>query len=214
MVRRCAVRHAKAEPYIAHLRRPFHHGPSSRISRADRHRRTFRSQAPADGDSGRSAIRRLRLWRRPNRACAERAPRSRRSRRSPVDTAALQTLTDAFLSTWNAHDAAGFTNLFTIDTQFTNPYGVFVSGRNALAAFNTKIFATVFSASTQSFLAVVPQPLAPGLTSADVRWSMIGATVPNWPPTQYGLISWVLQKQTDGSLQIAIMHNTIVPPPA
>jgi uncharacterized protein (TIGR02246 family) len=131
-----------------------------------------------------------------------------------VDTAALKTLTDSFLATWNAHDAVGFTNLFTIDTQFTNPYGVFLSGRSALAPFNTKIFASVFSASTQSFLSVAPQPLAPGLTVADVRWSMVGATVPNWPPTQYGLISWVLQKQTDGSLQIAIMHNTIIPPPA
>lgn len=130
-----------------------------------------------------------------------------------VDTTALATLTDAFVAAWNVHDPVAFANLFTDDAQFTNPSGVFVSGRPAIQAFHANVFGTVFAASSQRFLSVAPQPLATGLATVDVRWAIAGATVPTWPPTQYGLLNWVLKMQADGSYRIAIMHNTIVPPP-
>jgi hypothetical protein len=52
--------------------------------------------------------------------------------------------------------------------------------------------------------------ITPVIAAVDIDWQMTGAVNPDGSarPELRGLLSWVMQRQSDGSWLIVVMHNT------
>jgi uncharacterized protein (TIGR02246 family) len=126
-----------------------------------------------------------------------------------VNASAIQTLSDRFIAAWNSHSPAGIAELFTLDADFTNPFGVYAHGRPAIEAVHDKALSTVFAASSQTFESSLTRPLDARYASVELHWSMTGATVPGWPATQRGINNWIVEVQPDNSVLIAVFHGIV-----
>jgi uncharacterized protein (TIGR02246 family) len=130
-----------------------------------------------------------------------------------ADRAAMGQTLAAFTSAWNAHDAHAFALTFTPDADFTNVLGATAHGRANIESFHAPVFATIFKASHLTGAIRSVRFLTAQLAAVDVDWQMTGAQSPSGSPAglRKGLSDWVMQRQSDGSWLIAVMHNTNLP---
>ena len=128
---------------------------------------------------------------------------------SPAERAAIGRTATAFVDAWNAHDAHAFALTFVSDADFTNALGVHVHGRPAVETLHAQVFAKTFQATHQTLQVRSVRLLTPTLAAVDIDWQMTGAVNPDGSarPELDGLLSWVMQRQRDGSWLIAIFHN-------
>jgi uncharacterized protein (TIGR02246 family) len=126
-----------------------------------------------------------------------------------ADRAAIDRTATAFADAWNAHDAHAFALTFASDADFTNALGVHVQGRPAVETLHAQVFAKIFKASHQTLQVRSVRLLTPEIAAVDIDWQMTGAVNPDGSsrPELRGLLSWVMQRQRDGSWLIAIFHN-------
>jgi uncharacterized protein (TIGR02246 family) len=137
------------------------------------------------------------------------------------DHAAIAQTVANFVGAWNIHDAHAFASTFTDDADFTNVAGTPAQGRANIAAFHAPVFATIFKDSHQISTVRSIRFLTADLAAVDVDCEMTGAKAPDGTPRPYrkALINTVMQKQSDGSWLILILHNSeltsfVAPPPA
>ena len=130
-----------------------------------------------------------------------------------ADRVAIEQTMAAFTNAWNAHDAHAFTLPFTPDADFTNVLGATAQGRAGIESFHAPMFATIFKASHLTGVVRSIRFLTAELAAVDVDWQMAGAESPSGNPAglRKGLLDWIMQRQSDGSWLIAIMHNTNLP---
>jgi uncharacterized protein (TIGR02246 family) len=128
----------------------------------------------------------------------------------PADRAAIGRTATAFVDAWNAHDAHAFALTFVSDADFTNALGVHVQGRPAVETLHAQVFAKIFKASHQTLQIRSVRLLTPVLATVDADWQMTGAVTPDGTarPELRGLLSLVMQRQSDGSWLIVVFHNT------
>jgi len=130
-----------------------------------------------------------------------------------ADRAAIGQTMTAFMNAWNAHDVQAFAATFTPDADFTNVAGVAVHGRAGVESFHAPAFATIFKNSHLTATLRSIRFLTAELAATDVDWQMTGAETPDGTPVplRKGLLDWIMQRQSDGSWLIHIMHNTDLP---
>ena len=127
-----------------------------------------------------------------------------------ADRAAIGQTATAFVDAWNAHNAHAFALTFVPDGDFTNVLGVHVQGRPGIETLHAQVFAKIFKASHQTLQIRSVRLLAPAIAAVDIDWRMTGAVNPDGSarPELRGLLNWVMQRQSDGTWLIVIMHNT------
>jgi uncharacterized protein (TIGR02246 family) len=130
-----------------------------------------------------------------------------------ADRVAIGQTMAAFMNAWNAHDAHAFGLAFTPDADFTNVLGATAHGRAGIESFHAPVFATIFKDSHLTGAIRSVRFLTAELAAVDVDWQMSGAQSPSGSPAglRKGLLDWIMQRQSDGSWLIAIMHNTNLP---
>jgi len=124
-------------------------------------------------------------------------------------TAISQTVT-AFVDAWNAHDARAFALTFESDADFTNVLGVHVQGRPGIESLHAHVFARIFKVSHQTLQIRSVRLLTSELAAVDIDWQMTGVLNPDGSarPVLRALLNWVMQRQSDGTWLIVVMHNT------
>jgi len=113
---------------------------------------------------------------------------------------------------WNAHDGHAFAALFLDDANFTNVFGMEVSGRQNIELLHVHILGTMFRESRVEHDVRRVRFVRPDVAAAAVCWRMTGARDPQgnpWPERE-GLMSLVLTLQ-DGGWKIAVMNNMDLP---
>jgi uncharacterized protein (TIGR02246 family) len=127
-----------------------------------------------------------------------------------ADRAAIDQTAMAFVNAWNAHDAHAFALTFVSDADFTNVLGVHAAGRPAIETVHAQVFAKIFKATHQTLQVRSVRLLTPAIAAVDIDWRMTGAVNPDGSarPELRGLLNWVMQRQSDGSWLIIVMHNT------
>ncbi len=130
-----------------------------------------------------------------------------------ADRVAIGQTLAAFMNAWNAHDAHAFSLAFTPDADFTNVVGASAHGRAGVEFFHAPVFATIFKDSHLMGVIRSIRFLTAELAAVDVDWQMTGAENPGGSPgaLRKGLLDWIMQRQSDGSWLIEIMHNTNLP---
>jgi uncharacterized protein (TIGR02246 family) len=126
--------------------------------------------------------------------------------------AIAQTMT-VFTNAWNAHEAHAFALTFTPEADFTNVVGAIAHGRAGVESFHAPVFASIFKNSHLTGTIRSIRFLTVQLAATDVDWQMSGAENPDGTPAplRKGIADWIMQRQSDGSWLIEIMHNTNLP---
>ena len=116
-------------------------------------------------------------------------------------------LTD-FTDAWNKHDAKAFSNVFSVDADFTNVVGKAASGRSEIEKFHAPGFATKWKDSNQKITQSKIRFIKPDVAAVDAWWELTGikgSEGQDMPPRK-GLLNFVMTKHGDNWL-ITVMHN-------
>ena len=135
------------------------------------------------------------------------------------DKVAIHALVSRVVTTFNAKDAQAFGACFAEDGEFTNPVGMSVKGRTAIAAFHAPLFSPTRLPNTPSFyharltvLSTSIRMVRPDVASVDITWQQDGAIAPDGNPwgTRKGILSWIAVRDR-GRWQIEVWHNMELP---
>ncbi|HEY2348774.1 MAG TPA: SgcJ/EcaC family oxidoreductase [Puia sp.] len=128
------------------------------------------------------------------------------------DAQNIQALLDSMSRSWNRHDARAFSMEFSEDADFTNTLGMTVYGRDSIAKFQEKSFATVFKNSTLNITGKKIRYITNDLTGVDATWEMAGAQTPDGKEIspRKGLMNMLMVRYSNRWL-ILIMHNMNIP---
>ena len=128
------------------------------------------------------------------------------------DAEAIQTTLDNLSKAWNIHDPKAFSMGFSEDADFTNVRGMSAHGRDSIAIFHEKPFATWFSASNLKTTGKRIRFLTADIAAVDAWWEMTGAKTPDGKdvPLRKGLFNLVMTKDGENWL-VTVMHNMDLP---
>ena len=127
---------------------------------------------------------------------------------------AIEKLITTMVDGWNDHNAQHFASVFGAEAEFTNVFGMLLTGRAAIEAEHQTIFAGMFKDSHLEATSMRVRIVRPDVAVAELRWQMTGARDPfgkEWPVRQ-GLMDFVATRESDG-WSVAIFHNRDLPPP-
>jgi uncharacterized protein (TIGR02246 family) len=127
---------------------------------------------------------------------------------------AIEKLVATMLEGWNEHNAQHFASVFAADADFTNVFGMLLTGRAAVEAAHHPIFTGMYKDSHLAATGMRVRVVRPDGAVAELRWNMTGARDPfgkEWPARQ-GLMDLVATRESDG-WSIAIFHNMDLPSP-
>lgn len=127
---------------------------------------------------------------------------------------AIEKLITTMLEGWNEHNAQHFASVFAADAEFTNVFGMLLTGRAAIEAEHHTIFAGMFKDSRLAATGMRVRVVRPDVAVAELRWHMTGARDPfgkEWPVRQ-GLMDFVATRETDG-WSVVIFYNKDLPSP-
>jgi uncharacterized protein (TIGR02246 family) len=126
---------------------------------------------------------------------------------------AARDLVETMIAGWNQHDAACYASIFADDAEFTNVFGITITGRAEIEASHAPIFKTMFKDSHLRMTELRTRTLRPDVVYGDLRWEMTGARDPHgneWPARQ-GCMSFVATRAPD-RWSVAVVHNMDLPP--
>jgi uncharacterized protein (TIGR02246 family) len=135
----------------------------------------------------------------------------------PIDNTveqAVEGLARALETAWNRHDARALTEPFAQDADFTNVFGMRVTGRKAIEALHAPLFKVMFQDSRLTVLETRTRLIRPDVAAVDIKWSMTGARDPHgnpWPE-RAGLMNWIVTKHGERWL-VDASHNMDLPSP-
>jgi uncharacterized protein (TIGR02246 family) len=101
---------------------------------------------------------------------------------SEADDALIREVQTRQAAAWNAHDAAAYANLFTVDGDVVNVLGWWWRGRSQIQSKLSDAFAWVFRDSKLTIIDVQTRFIDPSTAVAHVRWTLDGAKVPPGAP--------------------------------
>ncbi len=102
------------------------------------------------------------------------------------DAAAVRAVALQQADTWNRHDAAGYSALFTPDCDVVNVVGWWWKSRAEMQAKLARAFSSVFRDSTLTFTDVQVKFLTPDIAIAHAPWTMTDAHMPPGHATTRG----------------------------
>ena len=126
----------------------------------------------------------------------------------------IDELVQALVIAWNRHDATAFAAAFAEDVEFTNVFGLTLSGRAAIEASHAAIFQTTFKDSTLTATGTHVRFVRADVAAVDVRWELTGGRDPegNAWPKRHSLMAMVATEQA-GAWSVTVCHNQDLPPP-
>lgn len=129
---------------------------------------------------------------------------------TPTDDAAIRDIEAAQATTWNAHDAHGFAQLFASDADVIDVHGSQWHGRDTTELMIAQAFASVFAKSSLRIDAVNVRSLSPDLALAYVNWTMTGIGLTG-DSAQSGIQTQVLKKVDDRWLILSFQNTSAMP---
>lgn len=113
-----------------------------------------------------------------------------------------------FSDAWNKHDAKAFSNVFSVDADFTNVVGKSASGRNEIEKFHAPGFATKWKDSHQKITQSKIRFIKPDVAAVDAWWELTGIKGSEGQelPPRKGLLNLIMTKDGNDWL-ITVMHN-------
>jgi uncharacterized protein (TIGR02246 family) len=125
------------------------------------------------------------------------------------DVATIRELQSRQAAAWNHHDAAAYSELFSVDGDVVNVLGWWWRGRSEIKDKLSGAFTWLFRDSHLTITDVDVRLLDPSTAVAHVRWTMDGAKVPPGAadPPREGIQVQVLRKQR-GAWLIESFQNT------
>ncbi len=114
-----------------------------------------------------------------------------------------------FMQAWSASDAKGIAALFAPDADLVTPDGIKASGRTAIEAFYTAVFARGYAGSQGVGEVISTRLIAPDLALIDGRWNISGAKTETGAARaiQSGILAAVLRRQSDGWHIVALREG-------
>jgi uncharacterized protein (TIGR02246 family) len=126
----------------------------------------------------------------------------------------IEHLITTMVEGWNEHNAQRFASVFAANAEFTNVFGMLLTGRAAIEAEHRAIFAGMFRDSHLTGTGMRVRVVRPDVAVAELRWNMTGARDPfgkEWPARQ-GLLNFVATRESDG-WSVVSLYNRDLPAP-
>jgi uncharacterized protein (TIGR02246 family) len=129
--------------------------------------------------------------------------------------AELESLTDALMQAWNAHDPVALCALYAADADFMGASDTMIQGRAAILAHYRELFATNFAQSSLAINALKVRMLTPRSAVLHAVWSMRGHGFHNgeWLPVHTGTLL-VVCKRDSTKWEFVFVHCTGAAAPA
>jgi uncharacterized protein (TIGR02246 family) len=132
------------------------------------------------------------------------------------NTPILEALVDAFLDSWNRHDAGAIAATFAPDADLVNFRGRRFSGRDGIARFFTRIFGQNFKESRVTSQERRIRPVGETAAAVDSIWTLAGARDPTGAtrPERRCLLDGTAEKNPTGGWWFVVAHLRELPPDA
>ena len=115
-----------------------------------------------------------------------------------------------FVQAWNARDANGIANLFTLDANFVNVVGIWWKNRKDIWKAHDYGLRVIFKDSTLEVRQVNVKYLTPEVATVHSRMKLVGQSQhinSKQPGQRFNIFTFVVQKQNSGWVVVAA-HNT------
>jgi uncharacterized protein (TIGR02246 family) len=131
------------------------------------------------------------------------------------DEAAIGSVVERFVETWNTHDMHAFASLFTEDAEFVNAIGLQWHGRGQIETAQTRNHATIFKDSRVDNVRIRQRLLKPDVAVVHATWNLAGQRRRDGQeiPSREGVITMILTREGD-AWPIAVFQNTDVVTPS
>ena len=119
----------------------------------------------------------------------------------------------AFIAAWDSRDGDQIAALFTPDADFVNVTGLWWHGRAAIAKPHDYALNSFFADSHLRAGRTETRPLGPDAAIVRSRLTLSGQTAPDGRTAgdRQTILTFVLQRQTDGWLAVSAQNTDVVP---
>jgi len=130
------------------------------------------------------------------------------------ETRALNELAEKWQQYWNSHDMDSFATLFAADVDFVTKSGTWFRGKEETMNHHKKNHASIFKTSVWATDSVVIKYVKPDLAIIHIGWGLSNDTHHDGTPSEprHGMSTWVVVKQTNRWLLLAVQNVNIEPP--
>jgi len=130
------------------------------------------------------------------------------------DMHALNEIADKWERYWNIHNIDSLATLFALDIDFVTKSGTWFKGKEATVNHHRKNHATIFKTSTWTTDSVAIKYVKPDLAVIHIGWGLSGDFYHDGKPSspRHGISTWVLTKQNNDWLLLAVQNVNIESP--
>lgn len=132
-----------------------------------------------------------------------------KSRLDEHTTTAIKMLLDAFLSTWNHKDLAGFIANFHDDAEFTDVVNQTAIGKQAIMKQHEFAFNVVMKHATFEMSNLLLREIISDVIIVSAHWLNKNSQTPDGRPLpdRTGAIQFVITKDPHGNWKFKLVHN-------
>jgi len=127
---------------------------------------------------------------------------------------ALNEVAEKWQRYWNTHDMDSFATLFATDVDFVTKSGTWFKGKEATMRHHRQNHASIFKTSIWATDTVAIKYVKPDLAIIHIGWGLSSDTHHDGTPSQprHGISTWVVIKQTNQWLLLAVQNVNIETP--
>lgn len=127
---------------------------------------------------------------------------------------ALNEVAEKWQRYWNSHDMDSFSTLFAPDVDFVTKSGTWFKGKEETMNHHKKNHASIFKTSIWATDSLAIKYIKSDLAIIHIGWGLSGDTHHDGTPSEprHGISTWVLTKQTNRWLLLAVQNVNIETP--